>query len=61
SRSSLMPVPRNAAVADRRSPDTPPDRPAGSLFGPHGGVLDRLDAVLFTVIVGYYLVKLFGF
>jgi phosphatidate cytidylyltransferase len=33
----------------------------GSLFGPHGGVLDRLDAVLFTVIVGYYLVKLFGF
>lgn len=33
----------------------------GSIFGPHGGILDRLDAVLFTVIAGYYLVKLFGF
>jgi phosphatidate cytidylyltransferase len=27
----------------------------GSLFGPHGGLLDRLDAVLFTVVAGYYL------
>ena len=27
----------------------------GSLIGPHGGILDRLDAVLFTVVVGYYL------
>ncbi len=27
----------------------------GALFGPHGGILDRLDAVLFTVVVGYYL------
>jgi phosphatidate cytidylyltransferase len=27
----------------------------GNLFGPHGGVLDRLDAVLFTVVAGYYL------
>jgi phosphatidate cytidylyltransferase len=26
----------------------------GRIFGPHGGVLDRLDAVLFTVVVGYY-------
>ena len=25
------------------------------LFGPHGGILDRLDAVFFTVVVGYYL------
>lgn len=33
----------------------------GTVFGPHGGVLDRLDAVLFTVIAGYYLVSLFGF
>ncbi|MEZ5078384.1 MAG: phosphatidate cytidylyltransferase [Solirubrobacterales bacterium] len=27
----------------------------GTLFGPHGGVLDRLDAVFFTVVVGYYM------
>jgi phosphatidate cytidylyltransferase len=27
----------------------------GALFGPHGGILDRLDAVFFTVVVGYYL------
>ncbi len=27
----------------------------GSLFGPHGGLIDRLDAVLFTVVAGYYL------
>jgi phosphatidate cytidylyltransferase len=25
------------------------------LFGPHGGLIDRLDAVLFTVVAGYYL------
>ena len=30
----------------------------GSLFGPHGGMLDRLDAVLFTVVAGYYLAVL---
>lgn len=27
----------------------------GRFFGAHGGVLDRLDAVLFTVVVGYYV------
>lgn len=27
----------------------------GRAFGPHGGMLDRLDAVLFTVVAGYYL------
>jgi CDP-diglyceride synthetase len=25
------------------------------VFGPHGGLLDRVDAVLFTVVAGYYL------
>ena len=28
---------------------------SGSLFGAHGGALDRLDAVLFTAVVGYYV------
>ena len=27
----------------------------GRAFGPHGGLLDRLDAVLFTVVAGFYL------
>jgi phosphatidate cytidylyltransferase len=27
----------------------------GTLFGPHGGLLDRLDAVFFTIVIGYYL------
>ena len=27
---------------------------SGRFFGEHGGVLDRLDAAIFTVIVGYY-------
>ena len=37
-------VKREAAVKD-----------AGTLFGAHGGALDRLDAALFTVVVGYYI------
>lgn len=27
----------------------------GTIFGPHGGLLDRLDAVFFTIVAGYYL------
>ncbi len=28
---------------------------AGTLFGAHGGALDRLDAVIFTIVAGYYV------
>ncbi|MGH2969191.1 MAG: phosphatidate cytidylyltransferase [Solirubrobacteraceae bacterium] len=28
---------------------------AGRAFGPHGGALDRLDAVFFTLVAGYYV------
>jgi phosphatidate cytidylyltransferase len=28
---------------------------AGNLFGAHGGALDRLDGVMFTVVAGYYI------
>jgi phosphatidate cytidylyltransferase len=28
---------------------------AGTLFGAHGGALDRLDAALFTLVAGYYI------
>lgn len=27
----------------------------GTIFGPHGGLLDRLDAVFFTIVIAYYL------
>jgi phosphatidate cytidylyltransferase len=32
---------------------------SGNVFGPHGGLLDRLDALLFTIVVGYYLAVAF--
>lgn len=28
---------------------------AGSMFGAHGGALDRLDAVIFAVVLGYFV------
>jgi phosphatidate cytidylyltransferase len=28
---------------------------AGTLFGAHGGALDRLDGAIFTVVAGYYI------
>ena len=28
---------------------------AGHVFGAHGGALDRLDAVIFTIVAGYYV------
>jgi phosphatidate cytidylyltransferase len=33
----------------------------GTLFGAHGGALDRLDAVFFTAVVGYYVARAVGF
>ncbi|MGH2952038.1 MAG: phosphatidate cytidylyltransferase, partial [Solirubrobacterales bacterium] len=32
---------------------------SGNAFGPHGGFLDRLDAVMFTIVAGYYLAVAF--
>lgn len=28
---------------------------SGRIFGPHGGILDRLDALMFAIVVGYYI------
>ena len=28
---------------------------SGTIFGAHGGALDRLDAVLFSIVAGYYV------
>ena len=33
----------------------------GRFFGAHGGVLDRLDAAFFTVVVGYYAAVALGY
>ena len=33
----------------------------GTLFGVHGGVLDRLDAVFFTVVVAFYAAVALGY
>jgi phosphatidate cytidylyltransferase len=32
---------------------------SGTIFGPHGGLLDRLDSVMFTIVAGYYLAVAF--
>lgn len=34
---------------------------AGRFFGAHGGVLDRLDAVFFTAVVGFYAAVALGY
>ena len=40
-------VARSSATRARRTPAT--------LFGAHGGALDRLDAALFSLVAGYYI------
>ena len=55
---------RGVACADRRplridGQARPRDQDSGTIFGPHGGLLDRLDAVMFTVVAGYYLALAF--
>jgi phosphatidate cytidylyltransferase len=34
---------------------------SGRVFGAHGGALDRLDAVFFTIVVGFYAALLLGY
>src|SRR5206468_2955602 len=53
-----LPVHGGALVIDRFESMVKRDleiKDTGRAFGPHGGLLDRLDAVLFTIVVGYYL------
>jgi phosphatidate cytidylyltransferase len=33
---------------------------SGSVFGPHGGALDRLDGALFAVVIGFYIWQAVG-
>jgi len=49
---AIAPIGDLFASMVKRDLDT---KDTGKLFGPHGGLLDRLDAVLFTIVVGYYL------
>jgi phosphatidate cytidylyltransferase len=52
----IAPVGDLFASMVKRDLDT---KDTGTLFGPHGGLIDRLDAVLFTVVAGYYLAVAF--
>ncbi len=45
----------SATCSSRSSSARPGSRTPAGLFGAHGGALDRLDAVLFTAVVGYYI------
>src|SRR5919106_184019 len=42
-------------ITPRISPNKTLEGLVGGFIGPNGGLIDRLDAVLFTVVAGYYL------
>ena len=46
---------RSATSSSATSSATSASRTPARAFGAHGGALDRLDAVLFTIVVGYYV------
>ena len=53
---SPWPSPRRSATCSSpTSSATRGTKDTGALFGAHGGALDRLDAVLFSAVVGYYV------
>ena len=45
---------RSATCSSPTSSGRPGPRTPAACSGPHGGALDRLDAALFAVVVGYY-------
>jgi phosphatidate cytidylyltransferase len=53
---ALAPIGDLFASMNKRDLDV---KDTGNVFGPHGGLLDRLDAVLFTIVAGYYLAVAF--
>ena len=44
-----------AGVSPREIKRDAGTKDTGTLFGAHGGALDRLDAILFTAVTGYYV------
>ncbi len=53
---ALAPIGDLFASMIKRDWDT---KDTGRLFGPHGGLIDRFDAVLFTIVAGFYLAVAF--
>ena len=51
----LLIIARSAAEFAEATEGDAGTKDAGHLFGAHGGALDRLDAVIFTIVAGYYV------